>query len=150
MKHALASLLMLAATTFLADARRINTRTIRELNNMADIIIVVAQPVSTQDTAEQTVLPGIAPPVKVIGLSSEFAVSVVLKGDPELKHLVVHHYRLANPDERMFNAPDLASFNPKESTRYLLFLHREPHGRYAPFDQTDPAASSMLKLSAPE
>ncbi len=45
------------------------------------------------------------------------------------------------------NGPNLASFDPKESTRYLLFLQREPDGRYAPFDQVDPAWTSILKLS---
>jgi hypothetical protein len=83
-------------------------------------------------------------------MSSEFEVSIVLKGDKSLKKLVVHHYRLKNPDKLMLNAPNLASFDAKESTRYLLFLQREPDGRYAPFDQVDPASSAMLKLNRPK
>jgi ankyrin repeat protein len=100
----------------------------------------------TKDTAERIVLPHISPDIPVVGLSTEFEVSVVLKGDNGLKKLVVHHYRLANPDQRMGNAPVLAAFDPKESTRYLLFLQREADGRYAPFDQVDPAWTSMLAL----
>jgi hypothetical protein len=149
MKIIITSFLILVATTFVADARFINSRTFRELDKTADII-VVAKPVSTKDTAEQIDLPGIGPAVYVVGLSSEFEVSLVLKGDKSLKKLVVHHYRLANPNEQMMNAPALASFDPKESTRYLLFLQREPDGRYAPFDQIDPALTSILKLSGTE
>jgi hypothetical protein len=149
MKPIIASLFVLAAATFVADARLVNSRGFRELDKRADII-VVARPISTKDTAEQTFLPHISPPIPVIGLSSEFEVSIVLKGDNSLKKLVVHHYRLKNPRERMINAPNPASFDPKESTRYLLFLQREPDGRYAPFDQVDPAATSILKLNGPE
>ncbi|HUJ09225.1 MAG TPA: ankyrin repeat domain-containing protein [Verrucomicrobiae bacterium] len=150
MKSVVASLLVLAATTFVADARElVGSLSFRELDKRADII-VVAKPVSTKDTAEQTDLPHISPAVHVVGLSSEFEVSIVLKGDNSLKKLVVHHYRLKNPKELMINGPNLASFNPKESTRYLLFLQREPDGRYAPFDQVDPLATSILKLNGPE
>jgi len=83
-------------------------------------------------------------------LSSEFEVIAGLKSDNDLKTLVVHHYRLANPDQRIMNAPWLASFEPKESSRYLLFLQRESDGRYAPFNQTDPAWTSILRLSGTE
>jgi hypothetical protein len=149
MKSVVASLLVLAATTFVANARLVGSRSFRKLDKRADII-VVAKPVSTKDIAEQIDLPHISPAVHVVGLSSEFEVSIVLKGDNSLKKLVVHHYRLTNPKELMIDGPNLASFNPKESTRYLLFLQREPDGRYAPFDQVDPLATSILKLNGPE
>ncbi len=100
MKSIITSLLVLAATTFVADARLINSRSFRELDKRADII-VVAKPVSTKDTAEQINLPHISPDIHVVGLSSEFEVSLVLKGDNSLKKLVVHHYRLANPGQMM-------------------------------------------------
>jgi len=146
---AIASLLVLAATTFLAGARKVDSPTFRELDKVSDII-VVAKPVSTKDTAEHTILPHIGPDVHVVGLSSEFEVVFVLKGDESLKKLVVHHYRLANPDERMDDGPILAAFDPKQSTRYLLFLQREPDGRYAPFDQVDPAFNSIRALMGAE
>ena len=146
MKAIIRSFLILAAATFVANARLINSRTFRELDKRADII-VVAKPVSTKETAEQINLRGVGP---AVGLSSEFEVNLVLKGDNSLKQLVVHHYRLANPDLRICNAPNLAWFDPKESKRYLLFLQREPDGRYAPFDQVDPAWTSILMLSGTE
>lgn len=149
MKSIITSFLVLGATTFVADARLINSRSFRELCERADII-VVAKPISTKDTAEQIDLRGIRPAVHAVGLSSEFEVSLVLKGDNSLKKLVVHHYRLANPDQLMQDATGLASFDPKESKRYLLFLQRESDGRYAPFDQIDPAWTSILKLSGTE
>lgn len=144
MTIAITSFLILVATTFVADAREINSRTFRELDKTADII-VVAKPVSTKDTDEQTNLFSFKPPVPVVGLSSEFEVGLVLKGDSSLKKLVVHHYRRA--DHPGWNEFNLASFDPKDSTNYLLFLKREPDGRYAPLDQVDPAWTSILKLS---
>ena len=144
MERIISCLLFLAATTFVADARFIDARPFEEMEKTADAI-VVAKPVSTRDTDEQTNLSSFKPPVPVVGLSSEFEVSLVLKGDSNLKKLVVHHYRLADlPGWNEFN---LATFDPKESTNYLLFLKREPDGRYAPLDQIDPAWTSILKLS---
>src|SRR5262245_26759365 len=133
MKSFGAGLLVLAATALVADARLINSRNFRELDKQSDII-VVARPVSSKDTAEQIDLPRISPAIPVVGMSSEFEVSLILKGDNSLKKVVVHHYRLAS--ERpllMIGAPNFASFDPKASTRYFLFLQREPDGRYAPF-----------------
>jgi ankyrin repeat protein len=149
MKSTIASLFVLAVLTLAAGARLVGGRSYSDLDKMSDII-VVATPVSTRDTDEKTILHGISPDVHVVGLSSEFETVVVLKGDKSLKKLVVHHYRLENPKQLMGNAPLLASFKPKESTRYLLFLQREPDGRYAPFDQIDPAWTSILKLRGSE
>ena len=144
MKYIFTSFLILAATTFVANARFIGARPFEEMEKSADTI-VVAKPVSTKDTDEQTNLSSFKPPVPVVGLSSEFEVGLVLKGDNNLKKLVVHHYRLA--DHSGWNEFHLASFDPKDSTNYLLFLKREPDGRYAPLDQVDPAWTSILKLS---
>ena len=149
MKSTVGSLLVLAVSTFAAGARLMSCPSYEVLDKKSDII-VVATPVSTKDTDEKTILPYISPDIHVVGLSSEFETVVVLKGDKSLKKLVVHHYRLENQNQRMGNAPWLASFNPKESTRYLLFLQREPDGRYAPFDQVDPAWTSILKLRGSE
>jgi hypothetical protein len=151
MKKIISGFLLLAATTFVADARFINSPDLRAIDKTMDII-AVAKPVSTIDTDEQTNLPHISPDVHVIGLSSVFEVIFVLNGDTNLTKLVVHHYCLASQNQlqMMMNAPDLVSFNPKDSTRYLLFLRRESDGRYAPFDQVDPAVTSILKLNGPE
>ena len=82
-----------------------------------------------------------------VGLSTQFDISVVLKGDKHLKKCVLHHFRLTNPKEMMIDGPMLASFDPKQHTRFLLFLHREADGRYAPVSgQTDPTMFSVQKL----
>lgn len=146
MKKITGSLLFLAITTLLADARFVNSPDLRNIDQTMDII-VVAKPVSTTDTDEQTNLPHLNPDVHVIGLSSTFEIVFVLKGDTNLTKLVVHHYRLASQQNLMNNGPNLASFNPKESTNYLLFLKHETDGRFAPYDQVDPAETSMLKLN---
>lgn len=132
-----------------AEARAINAQTFRELEKISDLI-VVAKPVSTQDTDERTDLQGMTPAIPVIGLSTEFDVSLVVKGEASLKKVVVHHYRLVDPDKLMINGPGLAAFDLKETNRYLLFLHREADGRYAPYEQIDPMVSSFLKLSGSE
>jgi hypothetical protein len=107
MKPILTACLILGATTSIADARELNLRSYEELDKMSDII-VVAKPVATRDTEEKTILPHISPDIPVVGLSSEFEIIANLKGDKSPKELVVHHYRLANPDRPMLNAPWLA------------------------------------------
>jgi hypothetical protein len=139
------SFLILAATTFVAGARSISVRSYDQMGRMSDII-VVAKPISTKYTAERTNLPYISPDIPIVGLSSEFEVSLVLKGDTNLTKLVVHHYRLAKPVQWVGQFA-LASFDPKDPANYLLFLKREPDGRYAPLDQVDPAWTSILKLN---
>ncbi|HVU28055.1 MAG TPA: hypothetical protein VHG71_10020 [Verrucomicrobiae bacterium] len=138
--------LLIATTAFLAQARLMRTWSYQDLFDQADIV-VIAKPTGTQDTGEQATLPNIAPDVHVIGLSTDFDISVVVKGDKTLKKLILHHYRLENPKELMMNGPNLASFNPKAYTRFLLFLHRESDGRYSPVSgQTDPTLFSVVKL----
>jgi hypothetical protein len=77
---------------------------------------------------------------------------MVMKGDKSLNKLVLHHYRLRNPplddpNAVLVNGPLLASFNPKQNTRFLLFLHRQSDGRYSPVSgQYDPAGFSIVKI----
>jgi len=148
MKKLTISLLILT-TALLAHARIMKLWTYQELHDKADIV-VIAKHISTTNTIEQAVLPNIAPDVHVIGLSSEFDIEVVMKGDVSLKKLTLHHYRLAPlPSNTMMdNGPDLVSFDADHyNTRYLLFLHRESDGRYSPVSgQTDPAHVSILRL----
>ena len=61
--------------------------------------------------------------------------------------VMLRHYRLADPKQPMINGPNLASFDPKQNARFLLFLHRETDGRYSPVSgQTDPTLFSVLRL----
>ena len=72
---------------------------------------------------------------------------LVMKGDKSAKKMTLHHYRLTDPKQLMFNGPTLASFDPKQVAQFLLFLHREADGRYSPVSgQTDPASISAVEL----
>jgi hypothetical protein len=145
MKKVFASFLILT-TALLAQARLMRSWSYQELYDQADVV-GIAKPVSTQETAEKATLPNISPDVHVVGLSTEFELSVVMKGDKSLKKATLHHYRLPDPKQLLDNGPNLASFDPKEHTRYLLFLHLEADGRYSPVSgQTDPTLFSVLKL----
>jgi hypothetical protein len=146
MKTILTGFLLLTIASF-SQARLMKAWSYQELNDQADLV-VIATPTLTQDTSEQTVLPNIGPDVHVIGLSTDFEVSLVMKGDKSLKKVILHHYRLANPKEQMNNGPNLASFDPKQNTHFLLFLHRETDGRYSPVSgQTDPTLFSIIRLN---
>ena len=148
MKQFITSLIVLAAAALAASAREVGSGSFRELDKRADII-AVARPVSIMDTAEETNLPNISPAIQVVGMSTKFDVDLVLKGDSSLTNLTVHHYRLKENKE-LIGGPNLASFDLKESARYLLFLKHEPDGRYAPLDQVDPVVTTILKLSGPQ
>lgn len=137
----------LILTGLLAQARTMRTWSYQELYDQSDLV-VIAKPTSVQDTTEEAVLPNISPDVHVVGLSTEFEISVVMKGEKSVKKATLHHYRLADPKRLMDNAPNIASFDPKQHTRFLLFLHREPDGRFSPVSgQTDPTLFSVLRLA---
>jgi hypothetical protein len=56
--------------------------------------VVIAEPISaTHDTDERTNLEGIAPPLPVIGVATDFKTLLVLKGQKQ-DRFVLHHYRL--------------------------------------------------------
>lgn len=145
MKKILACLLIVTAA-LLVQARTMRTWSYQELYDQADLV-AIAKAISTQDITEEAVLPNIAPDVHVVGLSSEFDISVVMKGDRSIKKATLHHYRLDDPKQLVMNGPNLATFDPKQHTRFLLFLHREADGRYSPVSgQTDPTLFSVVKL----
>jgi ankyrin repeat protein len=147
MKTTIVGCLIFGAATFTALAPLLSIRPYEELYNMSDVV-VVAKPLATKDTDEKTTL---RTRIQIVGVSTEFQIIAGLKGAASLKQLTVHHYRFASPDDApMVNCPNLAWFDPKKSTRYLLFLQRESDGRYAPFDQDDPALTSLLALEGTE
>jgi hypothetical protein len=154
MKRLLTFAILILATTIVAQARIVKRWSYQELYDQSDLI-VIAKYISSEGTTEQWVLPNISPNVDVIGMSSNFAVFLVLKGDQSLKSLVLHHYQLSNPaiaDKPMINGPMLASFDSDNLTKqFLLFLHRESDGRYAPVSgQTDPRDVSIFRLAGPD
>ena len=142
------AIFMMLSTAFLAEARHMLVWSQEKMYDRADLVIV-ARPASTQETAEKWTLQHIAPAVRVIGLSTEFDILLVKKGDGSLKKAVLHHYRIADPKQSKLNGPNLVSFDPKEHTRFLLFLRREADGRYSPVSgQTDPAMDAVVKLGS--
>ncbi len=145
MKRIIPVLLILAAA-LLAQARSVRSWSYQALYDQSDLV-VIATPISTKATAERTTLPNLSPEIHVIGLSTEFDISLVLKGEKNAKKATLHHYRLADPKQVLGNGPCLASFDSKQRPRYLLFLNREADGRYSPASgQTDPALHSVAKL----
>jgi hypothetical protein len=140
-------LLLLLAFPILLKARLMEAATYQEMFDKADLV-VIAKPVSTKGTSEHTTLPGWHS-IHVVGVNTEFETELVLKGKKDVKNLVLHHYKIDDVAERLpiSDGPTLASFNPKEHNKYLLFLIKQPDGKYAPATgQVDPAAFSVIKL----
>ena len=136
---------ILALSTSLAMARLVRNWSSQELLDQADLA-VIATPTASTDTAEHIDLPGFDGQ-RVIGVETKFAITGVFKGDKTLKEFVLHYYR---PDTNGVIVPDAPSFvsfvvseDPMFPTRkYMLFLHREADGRYAPVvGQADPGLS---------
>ena len=134
-------------------ARRMRGWTYQELLDKSDLV-VIATPTQTRDTEERADLPNIyrvAPDGKesgiaAVGLESTFRIRTILKGDKTSKEFVLHYYRLLKPNSIAIDAPALATFEPNKMA-FLLFLVREPDGRYAPCSgQTDPTLFSVLAL----
>jgi hypothetical protein len=129
---------LLLVSAGIISARPVNYLSFQERLDKSDLI-VVAKPISTQEKAEQAVSPDFAPGT-VVGLSTEFEVSLVVKGDKSLKRIVLHHYKFAKPEyEDPVDGLGLVSFDPAKKKSYLLFLKKEADGRFAPINgQLDP------------
>ncbi|HSS96530.1 MAG TPA: hypothetical protein VLK33_05865, partial [Terriglobales bacterium] len=74
----------------------------------------------------------------------------VLKGDETIKKFTLHHYRQGNNGDVAMNGPLLVFFDPSDTSKrnsYLLFLVREPDGRFAPTGgQVDPGYKAINQL----
>jgi hypothetical protein len=125
----------LLVSTDLVAARAVRVWSYQELLEESDLV-VIATATGNNDTMEHIDLPGFQGQ-RVIGVESRFAVSAVLKGDKTLKDFVLHHY---HPSPALMIAPNGPTFvyfavskNASAPQRtYMLFLHREADGRYAP------------------
>jgi hypothetical protein len=148
--------LLIASIPQILNGRYVQPWSYEEMLEKADVV-VVAEWVSTKDTEERAILPNIEPAIQVIGVDTEFEVTLVLKGARALKNLTLHHYKLEfEEDTRRAEVPQLVSIQGPDfregihypgGGRFLLFLKHEPDGRYAPITgQTDPAAFSVLQL----
>jgi hypothetical protein len=140
-----------------SKARVMSVLTYQQLLDKSDLVVIATPTTKTTDTKEESFLPNIVSTdregkqskVTAIGVETTFKVCAVLKEDKGLQQFVLHHYRQAS-SELMMNGPMLVSFDPsemKQRSSYLLFLVREPDGRYAPTGgQTDPAFKAVSKV----
>jgi hypothetical protein len=118
-----------------------------ELFNKSDFVVIAKAATATHDTSEHTTLPD--GQIKVVGVVTEFEILLMLKGGKR-ERFVLHHYRLDESDGvAILNGPSFVTFDPaKNDHPYLLFLVREPDGRFAPSGgQTDPLNISVQTLS---
>ncbi|UWZ84060.1 hypothetical protein [Occallatibacter riparius] len=140
-----------------AQARLVSILSYREMLAKSDLVVIANPVTKTEDTKERSVLPGIArqdsegrrSKVEVIGVDTVFAVSAVLKGNPATERFTLRHYRETDDTPRM-NGPSLVRFDPSEVSNrssYLMFLVREPDGRFAPVGgQTDPGTQAICPI----
>jgi hypothetical protein len=129
----------------------------QQMLEKSDVVVIAIPKSKTTDTEEQAFLPNIwqqdkdgkPSKIKSIGVETVFAVSAVLKGDTTIKQFTLHHYRVAQISAE-FDGPYLVCFDPSDMSKrssYLLFLVREPDGRFAPIGgQTDPGAKAISRL----
>ena len=133
------SLLIVSAS--IAAARAVRSWSYQELLDKSDLV-VIATPTASNDTQERN-LPGFDGQ-PAIGVETRFTVSAVIKGDEALKDFVLHYYRPGPGGMVVPNGPSFIYFaiSEKPSMRprtYILFLHQEADGRYAPVvGQADP------------
>ena len=98
--------------------------------------VVIAEPLhNTRDTTERSTLAEINPRTRVVGVETQFEAAWVLKG-PKRDHFTLHHYR--EPTRKLkegaviIGRVPLVKFDSNKHVDYLLFLVREPDGRFAP------------------
>jgi len=140
-----------------SNARVMAKVTYQELLDRSDLVVIAAPTVKTTDTNEKSFFPniftqhpdGTKSPIESIGVQTPFEVSAVLKGEKSIQSFVLHHYREASSTVAM-DGPVLVFFDPTDMSKrssYLLFLVREPDGRYAPTaGQTDPGLMGIVRV----
>jgi hypothetical protein len=154
--------LVAAAIFFCASPNRSQARLMavlsyQEMLDRSDLVVIATPKAKTVDTREQSFLPNIwqqdkdgnKTGVKSIGVETVFVVDAVLKGDRVTRRFTLHHYREAQGGVST-NGPSLVFFDPSDTSQmnsYLLFLVREPDGRFAPTGgQTDPGYKAVSRL----
>ena len=126
---------VLLGLTGIVCARCVRIWSYQELLDKSDLV-VIGTATTTNNTKEHIQLPGFIGQL-VLGVETKFAVSAVLKGNQGTNDLILHHYQA--DDAAVPNGPDFVSFDPAKKRTFLLFLVREPDGRYAPaVGQADP------------
>jgi len=142
-----------------AEARLVSWLSYREMLAKSDLVVIANPFNKTADTKERSVLPGISQQDQIgrqskidsVGVETVFSVLAVLKGNPGIKRLTLHHYREANSSGApSMGGPTLVKFDPSDASArssYLMFLVREPDGRFAPVGgQTDPGMQAICPI----
>jgi hypothetical protein len=152
-----AATILLWVIPYPAQAREVLMRSYREMLAKSDLVVIAIPVTKTTDTKERAFLPGILwqekdgrqSKIESIGVETVFAVCAVFKGDATVKRFTLHHYREAQ-FRSGFDEPYLVSFDPSDMSKrssYLLFLVREPDGRFAPIgSQTDPGMKAISPI----
>jgi poly-D-alanine transfer protein DltD len=144
-------LALLIAVCFLPQqmhARLSRHWTYNEMFDRADLV-VIARVIASHKTEERTTLPDYAPTLNVVGMITNFAIGLVLKGSKEIKTFELFHYAYAShkDEDATSNTPFLLNIKPGGEATFLLFLTKRDDGRYVPVTgQTDPAFLSVLEL----
>jgi len=154
----MAAAILGCATPNQSEARLIEVLSYQEMLDKSDLVVIATPKSKTTDTKEQAILQNIVrqdkegkqSKLKSLGVETVFAVSAVLKGDKKTKQFTLHHYREAQTVIAELNGPLLVFFDPSvpsQRSSYLLFLVREPDGRFAPTGgQTDPGYKAINHL----
>jgi hypothetical protein len=141
-----------------SEARLMTVLSYSQVLDESDLVVIATPKSKTTDMKEQAYLPNIfrqdekgnQSEVKAIGVETIFEVAAVLKGDQAIKLFTLHHYREVQTAAGELNGPLLVFFDPSDTSQlnsYLLFLVREPDGRYAPTGgQTDPGYKAINRL----
>ena len=142
-----------------AQARLVSWLTYQEMLAKSDFVVIANPLKKTADTKERSVLLGVVvqepngkqSKVEAIGVETDFTVLAVLKGSPTIKQFTLHHYREAKSDVTLsVGGPMLVKFDPSDQSErrsYLMFLVREPDGRFVPVGgQTDPGMQAICSM----
>jgi hypothetical protein len=137
---ALATISLFLLPTGSVDGRIVRVWSEEELFAKSDLVLI-ATPTKSESTNERTKLEW----WNLIGVETTFEVFKVLKGDQNIKTVVLHHYRYVDwHDEYGVNSFALLSFDPAKKQTFRMFLLREASGRYAPVaGQLDNAERSV-------
>lgn len=132
-----------------AWARFVTVPTPKELEHSSDLI-VIGRFVESRDSGER--LPEAFGNGEIDGVTTTFAVDLVLKGGTHDQRIRVLHYRWGEHSVRRRNsASTLIDFAAGGRLRgYLLFLRKRDDGRYEPASGQTDAELSIFKLAEPD
>ncbi len=157
-RFVLVATILFCVTPKQSQARLLEVLTYQEMLAKSDLVVIATPKSKTTDTGEQAFFPNIVQQdkdgrqskVASIGVETIFVVSTVLKGDKTIEKFTLHYYREGDNGHVTTNGPLLFFFDPSDASKrnsYLLFLVREPDGRFAPMGgQTDPGYKAINPL----